>query len=400
MRSSPRLPPTCHTPSAGIAASCSSSAGSARRELRRVDAAASGPARRLAGLATRLLVGGAFLAVAAFARGRGLLGCSLRLTAAFSPVSGSAASATAIACADETASSRTTSLGSRPTLDPLERRLANAAVAGPAAELGADHELGPDPGDAVEVAAPATAVVLRRRRVERRRVGHERRHRRQQPLPGRGGEARADLAREPQLIALVDADRDGAEIAGVAFARRPATDDELLLGPDLELQPGRRPLAGLVARAAELGDDPFEAAGLGRGHERLALADDVRREPDPVRLAQDAPEQPLAILERDVEQRAPVEVEQVEHLVHERALRGAGAGRGCPPPRRWLIRSWSSEKSGRPSSSSATTSPSTIASSASIQVGGERRFGKYVSASLRLRVQSFALPSRTTAWTR
>ena len=46
-------------------------------------------------------------------------------------------------------------------------------VAGPAAELGADDELRPDPREPLEVAAPAAAVVLRRRRVERRRVGRE-----------------------------------------------------------------------------------------------------------------------------------------------------------------------------------------------------------------------------------
>ena len=57
-------------------------------------------------------------------------------------------------------------------------------------------------------------------------------------------------------------------------------------------------------------------------------------------------------------------------------------------------------KSGRPSSSSATTSPSTIACWASIQRGGLSRFGKYVSASLRLRVQILTLPSSTTACTR
>ncbi len=60
----------------------------------------------------------------------------------------------------------------------------------------------------------------------------------------------------------------------------------------------------------------------------------------------------------------------------------------------------SSEKSGRPSSSRATTSPSTIAWRASIQRGGLSSFGKYVAASLRLRVQILTFPSSTTAWTR
>ena len=49
-------------------------------------------------------------------------------------------------------------------LDALERRLADHAVTRPAAQLRPDHELRPDPGDVAQVAAPAAAVVLRRRR--------------------------------------------------------------------------------------------------------------------------------------------------------------------------------------------------------------------------------------------
>ena len=51
--------------------------------------------------------------------------------------------------------------------------------------------------------------------------------------------------------------------------------------------------------------------------EGLPVAVDVRREADPGVLAQDALEQPLAVFERHAEQRAPVEVEQIERLVHE-----------------------------------------------------------------------------------
>ena len=71
-----------------------------------------------------------------------------------------------------------------------------------------------------------------------------------------------------------------------------------------------------------------------------------------------------------------------------------------PPERSSLIRSWRRLKSGAPFSSRATTSPSTIASRASIQLGGESSRPKYVSASLRFRVNSRTSPSRTTACTR
>src|SRR5205823_1942148 len=55
-------------------------------------------------------------------------------------------------------------------LDALEGRLADVAIAGPAAELRADHELRPDPGDPGKVAAPAPAPVSWWRRIERRRL--------------------------------------------------------------------------------------------------------------------------------------------------------------------------------------------------------------------------------------
>ena len=55
------------------------------------------------------------------------------------------------------------------------------------------------------------------------------------------------------------ADDEGAEILRCPFAGRPAADDELLLRPDLDLEPGARTLPRLVWRATMLGDDPLEA---------------------------------------------------------------------------------------------------------------------------------------------
>src|SRR5262249_30536848 len=52
-------------------------------------------------------------------------------------------------------------------VEALEGRLADDPVAGPAAELGPDDDLGLRPDDIPQLAAPASTVVLRRRRIER-----------------------------------------------------------------------------------------------------------------------------------------------------------------------------------------------------------------------------------------
>ena len=107
----------------------------------------------------------------------------------------------------------------------------------------------------------------------------------------------------------------------------PAADDELLLGPDLDLLPAVGALARHVRRTAVLGHDPLEAAHPGRLEERDPVALDVLAQPDPRIGAEDRREQPAALLERLVEQRAAVEVEQVEDLVDERRRLG-----GRSPP--------------------------------------------------------------------
>ena len=134
-------------------------------------------------------------------------------------------------------------------LDALVGRLADLAVARPTADLGTDHELGSDPSDVLEIATPSTTVILRRRRVERRAVLGQRLQPLEQVLPDRPGEATADLSGRSQLVALVHADGHRAEVARVAAPRRPAADHELLLGPDLDLQPGSSPATRFVAGA-------------------------------------------------------------------------------------------------------------------------------------------------------
>ena len=171
--------------------------------------------------------------------------------------------------------------------------------------------------DVAQVAAPAAAVVARRWRIERGRLDLERRETFQDGLARPAVEPGPDLSREAQVAVLVDADRHRPEILRPPFARRPATDHELLLGPDLELEPRRRPAARLVARPLELGDDAFEALGCGGLVEREALPVDVGREADARVRPEHALQQALAILESHVQQRPPIEVQQVERLEHE-----------------------------------------------------------------------------------
>src|SRR5439155_18261996 len=117
---------------------------------------------------------------------------------------------------------------------------------------------------------------------------------------------------------LLDAHAPRSQIARVACARRVAPHDQLLLGTDLDLEPGRHALAGLVAAIAPLGDDPLEVS-LPRGFvESDPLALDVCCVADPRVLPQHALEKTLPMLEWHVEQQLPIEIDQVECLVHER----------------------------------------------------------------------------------
>ena len=226
---------------------------------------------------------------------------------------------------------------------------------------------------------------------ERRRVGGERRDGGQEFGRLLVGEARPrpcrrSAARRPRRR------RRGAH-RGRAPCRcpSPAADDELLLGPDLDLLPAIARFPGTYAERRSLAMIPS------RPRVRAASKNAI---PPPRRVRSAGPADPVAgpsprsprVLERLVEQRPAVEVEQVEDLVHERVRLG-----GPPLP---LIRAWSRAKSGSPRLSSAITSPSTIASRAPIQVGGSRNGPKYRGASCSPRVQSRTLSPSTTASTR
>src|SRR6478672_3900530 len=118
-------------------------------------------------------------------------------------------------------------------LDALVSGLADQAVAGPARELGADDELWAQP-------LGIASGRARRRCRERRCIRGKRGDGCQEFGPVRIREARADLARVSQATVLVDADEEGAEIDGPARPLHPASDDELLLGSDLDLLPRHR----------------------------------------------------------------------------------------------------------------------------------------------------------------
>ena len=84
-----------------------------------------------------------------------------------------------------------------PGLDTLVGGLADDAITRPASELGADHELRPDPRDVVELPAPTTLVVLGRRRIERGFVLGQRLETIQELAPDPGREAAPDFPGEP-----------------------------------------------------------------------------------------------------------------------------------------------------------------------------------------------------------
>ena len=76
---------------------------------------------------------------------------------------------------------------------------------------------------------------------------------------------------------------------------------------------------------------PSTPSRLAASKKAIALALDMGRVAHPRMLLEHAPEQPLAVLERDVQQRPTVVVQQVERLVDEAAwppCRRAWSGAG------------------------------------------------------------------------
>jgi len=202
-------------------------------------------------------------------------------------------------------------------LEALVGRLADERLACPLGELDADDEPRLHPMDGRESW----------RFGEGRIIALQPPQAREQVVSGPGVQAAAHLARETQLaVAIMHAEQEGAEVALRDAARLPAAHHELLLPPCLHLEPGVRAAARLVPAGAPLGHDALEALCLGGLEERLAITLDVARVAHQRVVPQALAQEPLALLERDVEQRAAVEVQEVEGLVHDRHVRV------LPPP--------------------------------------------------------------------
>ena len=141
------------------------------------------------------------------------------------------------------------------------------------------------------------------------------------------GEPGTDLARVAKSVVLVDADEERSQVDRLAGARHPAADDELLLGPDLDLLPAIGPLAGDVGRAAVLGHDPLEPPPRAASKNAIPSASmcSLRRTRGSGRMT--LGQETAAFLEWLVEERPAVEMEQVEDLVDERGRLG-----GHSPP--------------------------------------------------------------------
>ena len=255
-------------------------------------------------------------------------------------------------------------------LDAREGSLAQEPVGRPFGELRADDEARASPARTRDAGS-----VDDGRRVDA--VGVELLA---EQAPLGGVEAAAHLSGEPPLVPLARGHDERAKLRVRAPAGLVADDHQLLLAPDLDLQPGTAATAGLVGRAAQLGHDALDALLLGGRVEGLAILEDMAQVAHARTVRDHAPEQPLALLEGDRQERAAVQVEQVEDVVDE----GSGRSRACSPgslsadvrrsPRCAPspcspVRSWSRLKLALPRSSSATTSPSTIASWPRIHVG-------------------------------
>src|SRR5258706_9908708 len=132
------------------------------------------------------------------------------------------------------------------------------------------------------------------------------------------GEAGAHLAGIAQPVAAPGADQQRAQVRPAAARRREAADHELLLGAHLDLAPGRRANAGLVARAWILADHALEPAPPRLGERLEAVVRHAPRElqaralahlllergaPDGQRLAQEIAAARMQAVECDVDRR-------------------------------------------------------------------------------------------------
>ena len=130
-------------------------------------------------------------------------------------------------------------------------------------------------------------------------------------------DAAAHLAGVAQAAIVVDGHDQRAQVLVGPLPGQPPHDHDLLLAAQLDLQPVPAAAPGLVRAEPALGHDPLQSLLGGRLREVDALAHDVRGVAHQPIGPQHAAQQVLAVLERDVDERSPVEVQQVEdHVGH------------------------------------------------------------------------------------
>ncbi len=211
--------------------------------------------------------------------------------------------------------------GLAPGLHALEGRLSQQPVGRPLRELDPDDEARLHPARPLQP----------RRRIDRRVRPSEIVERDAQVATRPGIEPAADLAGVNPSIATADGEDQRPEIGVAPLPRQPADDHHLLFLADLQLQPGSAAAARLVAGAAQLRHDALEALRPGRGEEGVTIGLHVAGVANQRVLAQLPAEEALALLERHVEQRSTVEVEQVECLEDDRGRRSRALRAGNAP---------------------------------------------------------------------
>ena len=196
----------------------------------------------------------------------------------------------------------------------LIHRRPQPAVVRPLGEAHLRHELGLDPDD-VALAHLRHLGHLGEGRV----VAPERLQAGEQPRDLGVVEAGADVPRPAQDAVLVDAEDKRAErVSASALPLRVPHDHELLPALGLELQPVARAPAGLVGRVGSLGHDPLEALLLRCRVQRRAVVEGGG-DLDPALPGVHELREPLVPLgQRQVDQRRPLHLEQIEGDVEVR----------------------------------------------------------------------------------
>src|SRR6266850_5587251 len=169
---------------------------------------------------------------------------------------------------------------------------------------------------------PVRRFVLRRQRPERRRLRLEGLQQSHDLLELAAVEARADVAGVFELVAVIHAENERAEVRSRVSRLAPSGDDKFLLVYELELSPVRGSLAGQVSRRGDLRDEAFPAV-LGRAlvqRAAVAIRDLAETKDRRAGVAEDALESLAALDEWE-----PAKIRRAGAQQVERDERRAGA---------------------------------------------------------------------------